>query len=127
MNEIVHFEIPADDVERAQKFYKNTFGWEMRKDPAMDYISVITTEMDDKFSPKRPGAINGGMMKRTRDVKNPVVTVSVEDLDEALKKVEKNGGKAVGKKMEVGNMGWAAYFRDSEGNVVGLWQVNKGG
>lgn len=67
------------------------------------------------------------MMKRTRDVKNPVVTVSVEDLDEALKKVEKNGGKAVGKKMEVGNMGWAAYFRDSEGNVVGLWQVNKGG
>ncbi|MCX6648641.1 MAG: VOC family protein [Candidatus Bathyarchaeota archaeon] len=122
MNEIVHFEIPVDDLARAQKFYKSTFGWQMNHMKEMDYTMVQTTETDERNMPKKPGSINGGMMKRSKDVKAPVVTISVADINAALTKIEKNGGKTLVKKMEVGTMGWSAYFKDSEGNVVGLWQ-----
>ncbi len=122
MNEIVHFEIPVDDLERAQKFYKTAFGWQMNYMKEMDYTMVQTTEVDEKQMPKKPGAINGGMMKRGGDVKSPVVTIDVADIDAAIVEVEKNGGKALGKKMKVGDMGWSAYFKDPEGNVIGLWQ-----
>ena len=122
MNEIVHFEIPVDDLERAQKFYKTAFGWQMNYMKEMGYTMVQTTEVDEKQVPKKPGAINGGMMKRGGDVKSPVVTIGVADIDAAIVEVEKNGGKALGKKMKVGPMGWSAYFKDPEGNVVGLWQ-----
>lgn len=122
MNEIVHFEIPVDDLERAQKFYKTAFGWQMNYMKEMDYTMVQTTEVDEKQTPKKPGSINGGMMKRGGDVKSPVVTIDVADIDAAIVKVEKNGGKALGKKMVVGDMGWSAYFKDPEGNVIGLWQ-----
>ncbi|MFA5869458.1 MAG: VOC family protein [Candidatus Bathyarchaeia archaeon] len=122
MNEIVHFEIPVDDLERAQKFYETAFGWQMNYMKEMDYTMVQTTEVDEKQTPKKPGAINGGMMKRGGDVKSPVVTIDVADIDAAIVKVEKNGGKALGKKMVVGDMGWSAYFKDPEGNVIGLWQ-----
>lgn len=88
----------------------------------MDYTMVQTTEVDEKQVPKKPGAINGGMMKRGGDVKSPVVTIDVADIDDAIVEVEKNGGKALGKKMKVGDTGWSAYFKDPEGNVVGLWQ-----
>ncbi len=122
MNEIVHFEIPVDDLERAQKFYKTAFGWQMNYMKEMDYTMVQTTEVDEKQTLKKPGAINGGMMKRGGDVKSPVVTIDVADIDAAIVEVEKNGGKALGKKMVVGDMGWSAYFKDPEGNVIGLWQ-----
>ena len=121
MNEFVHFEIPVDDLARAQKFYKTTFGWQTNYMKEMDYTMVQTTEVDEKNTPKRPGSINGGMMKRSRDVKAPVVTINVADIDAALAKIEKNGGKTLVKKMAVGPMGWSAYFKDPEGNVVGLW------
>ncbi|MDP2901307.1 MAG: VOC family protein [Candidatus Bathyarchaeota archaeon] len=122
MNEIVHFEIPVDDLARAQKFYETAFGWQTNYMKEMDYTMVQTTEVDEKRMPKKPGAINGGMMKRGGDVKSPVVTIDVADIDAALTKVGKNGGKAIAKKMEVGTMGWSAYFKDPEGNVIGLWQ-----
>ncbi len=122
MNEIVHFEIPVDDLDRAQKFYKSNFGWQLNYVKEMDYTIIQTTEVDEKNMPKKPGSINGGMMKRSKNVNAPVVTISVTSIDDALAKIEKNGGKAIGKKMEVENMGWSAYFKDPEGNVIGLWQ-----
>jgi predicted enzyme related to lactoylglutathione lyase len=122
MNEIVHFEIPADDLTRAQKFYRSTFGWKMNDLKEMNYTMIHTTEVDEKQMPKKPGAINGGMMKRSKEVSSPVVTIDVADIDAALTKIEKNGGKTLIKKMQVGDMGWSAYFKDTEGNVVGLWQ-----
>ncbi len=88
----------------------------------MDYTILVTTEVDEKNMPKKPGSINGGMMKRSREFQAPVVTINVVDIDAAVAKIEKNGGKAIGKKMEVENMGWSAYFKDPEGNVIGLWQ-----
>ncbi len=125
MDPIVHFEIPADDVKRASKFYSDVFGWDIRqwgKDP---YFMVGTTERDENGRPKNPGAINGGMAKREGPLKSIVVTVSVKDIDKALKTIEAKGGKTIQKKLPIGDMGFSAYFKDSEGNVVGLFQPAK--
>ena len=122
MDKIVHFEIPADNLARAKKFYSTVFGWKMNEMPEMDYVLVQTVESDENGMPKEPGAINGGMLKREDPVKSPVVTISVKSIDEAAKTIEKNGGKIIRPKMPVGDMGFAAYFKDPEGNAVGLWQ-----
>ena len=118
---VVHFEIPADDVGRAEAFYKDAFGWEIQSMPEMDYTMVMTGPVGADGMPSEPGNINGGMFRRG-DLKNPVVTISVDDIDATLAKVADLGGSAVGEKMQVGEMGWAAYFTDTEGNVMGLWQ-----
>ncbi|MCE8429661.1 MAG: VOC family protein [Candidatus Methanoperedens sp.] len=122
MDKVVHFEIPVDDLERAQKFYKTVFGWKMESVPGMEYILIETTPVDDKGMPKEQGAINGGMMKRQRPVTSPIITISVEDIDDAMKNVKKMGGEMVRGKMQVGDMGYAAYFKDLEANIIGLWQ-----
>jgi len=119
---IVHFEIPADDVERAQAFYREAFGWRITPMPDMNYTIVSTTETDDSGFPKEPGGINGGMMARGEFFQHPVVTVETDDIDNALLTVEKLGGAVVRPKTPVGGMGFAAYFSDSEGNVIGLWE-----
>jgi predicted enzyme related to lactoylglutathione lyase len=123
VDSIVHFEIPAKDVKRAAAFYTKAFGWNITKFPGFDYWSLETTAVDKNRMPKKPGAINGGMGKMGEMAPMAVtVTISVADIDRALAKVKKLGGKAVGKKMPVGEMGFSAYFEDPEGNVVGLWQ-----
>ena len=122
MGEVVHFEIPADDLSRAKKFYSTVFGWRANEMPEMEYAMIGTTESDENGMPKQPGAINGGMLKRQDPVRHPVVTIDVENMDDALAKVKKNGGQIVREKLPVGEMGFAAYFKDSEGNVLGLWQ-----
>jgi predicted enzyme related to lactoylglutathione lyase len=119
---VVHFEIPADNVKRAQEFYNKAFGWQISQYPGMDYYMVGTTASDKNGMPTSPGAINGGMTKRGGPVMAPVVTISVKDIDEALKKVSSMGGKVVAPKTAVGDMGFTAYFKDTEGNVMGLYQ-----
>jgi predicted enzyme related to lactoylglutathione lyase len=124
MDKVVHFEIPADDVPRAKAFYGSIFGWELE---SMDmgggeYTIVRTVAVDDKQMPTEPGAINGGMMQRTADTPAPVLTIGVESIDDALKQVDTRGGSTVQPRTEIPGMGAFAYFKDSEGNVVGLWQ-----
>jgi predicted enzyme related to lactoylglutathione lyase len=123
LDKVVHFEIPVDNLERAQKFYKTAFNWMINPVPQMNYTILGTTEVDEMNMPKEPGAINGGMMQRSDSIKCPILTIAVENIDEAIKKVESLGGKIVQGKMEVPNMGISAYFQDTEGNVLGLWQV----
>ncbi|MEV0947525.1 VOC family protein [Rhodococcus sp. NPDC049939] len=119
---IVHFEIPFDDGDRARGFYRDAFGWNIAEIPQMDYTMVSTGPVSESGMPDEPGFINGGMMQRG-EVTSPVVTVDVESIDEALAKIESLGGKTVSPRTPVGNMGFAAYFTDSEGNVVGLWET----
>ncbi|TCC62233.1 VOC family protein [Kribbella pittospori] len=119
---IVHFEVPYDDGERARTFYREAFGWNLMEMPEMDYTMASTGPVDDQAMPSEPGFINGGMFQRTKELTRPVLTVDVTDVDAALKTVESLGGKQVGEKMAVGDMGFAAYFEDPEGNVLGLWQ-----
>ena len=122
-NSVVHFEIPADDFDRAQTFYQNAFGWNMQHMPEMQYTMVMTTESNEQGMPASPGAINGGMGKRqSPHSEHPTVTIGVDDIDKAFEAISGAGGSPLGEKMPVGDMGWAAYFTDSEGNVIGLWQ-----
>lgn len=86
---------------------------------------VATTELDKNQMPKEPGAINGGLTKREAPIRSTVVTIDVADIDKAFERIQKLGGKMLRKKMEVGDMGYAAYFKDTEGNVVGLWQTRR--
>lgn len=121
-NKVVHFEIPVEDVSRAKKFY-HIFDWRIEDFPGMDYVSLLTVPVDENFMPKEKGAINGGMMKRTKEVSSPVFSIEVSSVDEYLKKVEAAGGKLVMPKQEVPGMGYYAYVKDTEGNVVGLWET----
>ncbi|WP_427172176.1 VOC family protein [Arthrobacter sp. 92] len=118
---VVHFEIPADDEGRARDFYASAFGWQFQVMPEMEYSLALTTPMDDQGRPAVPGSINGGLFRRG-DLAAPVVTVDVDDIDAALEKIAALGGSVFRAKMEVPGMGWNAYFKDSEGNIVGLWQ-----
>lgn len=122
MNKVIHFEIPADNVERASNFYHTVFGWKANSLPSMGYVLFHTGPTDEKGMIQESGFINGGMLKRQEPIKNPVITINVDSIEDATKKITANGGKLIRKKMAVGDMGYAAYFTDSEGNVLGLWQ-----
>jgi uncharacterized protein len=119
---VVHFEIPFDDGDRARAFYQNAFGWTIMAMPEMDY-TIVSTGPSGEQGPTEPGYIGGGMMTRSDGFKGPVITVDVDDIDKALAKVEELGGKTVRPREEVGQMGFAAYFTDPEGNLMGLWQT----
>jgi predicted enzyme related to lactoylglutathione lyase len=122
----VHFEIPAEDVARAKNFYGSIFGWNLQdvQMGAGTYTTVQTAAVDDRQLPKEPGTINGGMMKRSPATPNPVITIQVDSIDDSLKKIEAGGGSAVTPRTEIQNMGWFAYFKDSEGNTMGLWETS---
>jgi uncharacterized protein len=119
---VVHFEIPADDLERAGAFYRDAFGWDISDVQGMDYAMLGTTPSSEQGGPLDAGAINGGMLRRDEVIRGPVVTIDVDDIDQALQKIGELGGTTVLPKAEVMGMGYTAYFTDSEGNLMGLWQ-----
>ncbi len=122
MNKVVHFELPADDTDRARTFYQEAFGWRMQSMPGMGYTLVSTTPTDDTGRPTEVGGINGGMLARQDPITAPIITIEVDDIDAALNRIEQLGGKTALGRQAVGDMGFSGYFTDPEGNVVGLWQ-----
>jgi uncharacterized protein len=122
---VVHFEVPVDDGDRARKFYGDTFGWQLTPMPEMGYTMVMTGPSDPQTGPTEPGFINGGMFERSEQFpgKAPNIVIDVPSIEEALHQVEAAGGKTVSEKMPVGEMGFAAYFSDTEGNLMGLWET----
>ena len=119
---VVHFEVPFDDGDRAKSFYADVFGWKLQTMPEFDYTGVSTGPTGDDGMPSGPGYIGGGMVQRHKDIDRPVITIDVDDIDATLATIESRGGSTVEKKMPVGDMGFAAYFTDCEGNLLGLWQ-----
>lgn len=122
MNKVVHFELPFDDKNRAKKFYSEIFGWQINEMPEIPYTVVTTTPPDEHMIPIEPGAINGALVERSVDSPGPVITISVDSIDEHLQKVRAAGGKVITPKGEVPNMGYFAYISDTEGNIIGLWE-----
>ena len=119
MGRVTWFEIHADDVKRATEFYKKAFDWKANKwEGPMEYMLLTTGDS------KKPG-IDGAIMPRMgpSSVWN---TVSVDDIDEALKKIEKAGGKVFIPKREIPKQGWIAYCMDTEGNAFGVMQSMPG-
>ena len=119
---VVHFEVPYDDGDRARRFYGDVFGWQIRSMPEMQYDMVSTGPVSDQGMPSEPGYVGGGMTQRGDIVDRPVITIQVDDMDDTLARVRSSGGSAVDEPIPVGDMGVAAYFQDSEGNLMGLWQ-----
>jgi predicted enzyme related to lactoylglutathione lyase len=114
MSRIVHFELPADDPERAIAFYEQAFGWKFTKwDGPMDYWLAMTGPED------QPG-IDGAIAARQGPDTGVVNTLDVDDVDAAVSKVLAAGGAVERAKIAVPGIGWLAYCRDTEGNLFGL-------
>lgn len=127
MGKVQHFEIPADDLTRAKKFYSEVFGWKLVDVPQADYVMAYTMEVDEKQMPKEPAVINGGLMKRDPSAPAPVIVITVDEMQKALDQVKAEGGSVVMEAREVMGMGLYARVKDTEGNVVGVWQELKKG
>ena len=120
---VVHFEIPFDDGDRARGFYKELFGWQVQEMPEMKYTMVTSGPSGDQ-GPTESGYINGGMLSREQAATSgPVLVIDVDSIDATLERVGGMGGSTVVGRTPVGDMGFAAYFTDPEGNVVGLWET----
>ena len=118
-NAIVHFEIPADDVKRAKKFYQKALGWKISDPWKMEYFLVETKEKGEE-------GINGGLMPRKMPGQPFMNYVGVDSIDSYLKKVEKAGGVVIMPKTEIApGMGWIAAFKDTEGNIMGFHESPK--
>jgi predicted enzyme related to lactoylglutathione lyase len=115
---IVHFEIPADDVERAKVFYSELFGWEFSAPPGFeDYWTFDTGDPEQDAG--------GGLMSRQAVGQGIVHYFQVESVDEHAAKVEGLGGKVLYPKSPVPGMGWFAQFLDTEGNCFAVWESDK--
>ena len=119
---VVHFEVPYDDADRARAFYSNVFGWNIQPMPEFDYNFVQTGPTEENGMPTESGYIGGGMFQRRAEIGKPIITIDVDDMTKALSAIAEHGGAAVGEVQQVGEMGLAAYFTDSEGNLMGVWQ-----
>ena len=117
MPRVIDFEIPADDIERISKFYQTVFGWKIEKwKGPVDHWFLITG--DDK----EPG-INGSFAKREEFPESTTVNViGVEDIEKFVKLVQTNKGTIVGDKITIPGVGYFVYFKDTEGNLMGMMQ-----
>lgn len=120
-NRVVHFEIEAQNLERAKKFYTQAFGWEMQQmgEDMGNYVLITTGDE------KEPGGINGGMMKSLGDKKDLNAyscVVQVESIDDSMQKVKSSGGEVLGEKMEIPGVGTYVKCKDTEGNNFSLLQ-----
>ena len=116
MPKVVHFEIYADDVERAAGFYSKIFGWQIQKMDGPEDYWLATTGGDDE-----PG-INGAITKRPDPAGAGINYINVDSVDEYCDKILAGGGKTVMPKMAIPGVGYAAVCSDSERNSFGLFQ-----
>lgn len=126
MNPVIHFEMPAGDPKRMSQFYSSCFGWNTQQmGPEMgNYVTVATTETDERGRPKTPGAINGGFYQRSKDMPGdvPSVVIAVDDIRASMKEIAAAGGKVLGEPVEIPGVGTYVSFHDTEGNRVSLLQ-----
>jgi hypothetical protein len=117
MPTIVHFDLPAEDLARARKFYEGLFGWTFERPPApMEYYLITTTGLDGSFGP------GGGMGKRGAPDQRMTNYFGVPSLDQYLQKAKALGATVVMPKNTVPFFGYLAICVDTEGNPFGLWE-----
>ncbi|HXX54523.1 MAG TPA: VOC family protein [Methanoregula sp.] len=118
MPTIVHFDVAAEDPERAKKFYAALFQWKFESYPAMQYNIIATENLDGS-----PG-VGGGLGKRMAPSQRITNYFGVASIDAAMKQVKTLGGTVVTGKMAVPSMGYLANCTDTEGNPFGLWEAD---
>ena len=115
MSKVVHFEIPVDNPEASQAFYSGVFGWQFSAFGGdVPYWSIVT-------GPQGAPGINGGMMKKHDPAQPVTVVIGVDDVDVSSAKIESAGGTIVVPKMPIPGVGYVAYFKDPDGNIVGIY------
>ncbi len=136
MNQICYFEIEVDDPERAIGFYSSVFGWrfEKRQNSSLDYweVQCAPTASEEQPEQSLAGLLPfGGMLRR--HVARPaagsganahVTTILVEDWHTTAQKIIAAAGQEVVAKFPVIGRGWQGYFRDSEANLLGIFQID---
>ncbi|MFO0875636.1 MAG: VOC family protein [Phycisphaerales bacterium] len=128
MPRVIHFEIHAENPERAISFYERLFGWTFHRwDGPMEYWTLTTGD------PKSRG-IDGGLVRRRgpapvegQAVNSYVCTIDVADVDAIVSNVTMHGGAVALPKMQIPGVGWLAYIKDTEGNIVGVMQSERAG
>lgn len=112
----ITFELPADDMGRAMEFYKNAFGWSSLQLP---FDSAV---IDTDGKPVDPARSAGVFTKRNDLVTQPVLIIPVSSVDEAAEKIKAAGGEMITEKERVGDFGYSAYCKDTEGTIFCVWE-----
>jgi uncharacterized protein len=118
MNEhtFVHFEIPADSLERAKTFYQEVFGWRIESIEGFPNYWGARVSDDDSD-------LHGAVYDRSDgEIPTPLFYIGVDSVDATLEKLRAEGGTVTMPKQAVPSMGWFAVFKDPEGNLFGIWQ-----
>ncbi|MDX1417628.1 MAG: VOC family protein [Candidatus Promineifilaceae bacterium] len=116
MTRVTHFDMTADDVERAIGFYANVFGWKFDKWAGPMEYWLISTGSEEQVG------INGGLSHREDPDPGTVLTIDVDSVDDFAAKIEAEGGKIIRPKGAIPGVGWFAYCQDTEGNFFGLME-----
>ena len=121
MPRVVHFEIHAEEPERAVAFYQQVFGWEISKWAGPHEYWLIKTGPDGQLG------INGGLMRRRGSIDGTAViayvcTIDVPSVDEYAARITGHAGTVVVPKMPIPGIGWLVYAKDTEGNIFGIMQ-----
>jgi uncharacterized protein len=119
MSRVIHFELPADNPERAVDFYERVFGWNFQKWEGPQEYWLVST------GPETQPGINGGLLRRQHPGAGTCNTIDVASVDQAVANIAKHGGKNVMPKTAVPGVGYLAYCSDTEGNVFGLMQADQ--
>lgn len=120
MPTITHFDISADNVERAKKFYTDLFDWKFEKVPGpSEYYLITTTDEQGNIG------VGGGMAKREQPGDAITNFIDVPSIDEYIPKVEQLGGKVITPKQTVPGFGYLAVCLDTENNIFGLWETDE--
>ena len=117
-NKIIHFEITAEDPDRAEKFYKKTFDWNIDESEDPSDYRLISTGQDEV-------GLDGGLCKRNNPEENILITISVDSVDDYMKRIEGNGGEIVNPKKAIPGVGYHATCRDTEGNLFDIMQKDE--
>ena len=119
MPKINHFEINADDLPRAKGFYENVFNWEIEKWEGLIDYWIITAGEDDEEG------INGGLQKRENKEDSIFNYVGVESVEKTVKRIKDNGGEILKPKSPIPGVGYYAFFKDTEGNRLGIMEEDE--
>ena len=112
--ELMHFEVPAVDSERARAFWGDLFGWTFsRWSGPMEYWRINT-----------PGGPDGGLFPTWRPTGSLVPYFKVSDIEAATVRVAELGGGVFDAKYPLPKIGWIAHCADSEGNHFSLFQLD---
>ncbi len=125
-NAVGHFEIYAADPGTLATFYTSLFDWSFASVPGMDYQFITTIDVDDKHVPKKPGGINGGMVKRPEGYSTSawISYVTVDSVDKSVERAKSLGAKVTKGRTAVPGMGWFAMLIDPQGNQFAVWEAD---